>query len=88
MVADARDDTRLRRVVPRIRSLPALAIAAGVCLQPIFRDRAAVFAPLPVLTLEQIGCNPHVRPLRCERRWTRYSDQRPVVADVSIIAAD
>lgn len=39
--------------------------------------------PLPVLRLDHIWMNKHLRALRCEHRTSLYSDHRAVVADIA-----
>ena len=41
--------------------------------------------PLPVLCLDHIWVNQHVRVDDCTHHWTAVSDHRPVVADVTVV---
>lgn len=41
--------------------------------------------PVPVLCLDHVWVNRHVRVQSCRNGWTQASDHRPVVADVSIL---
>ncbi|MBX3436178.1 MAG: endonuclease/exonuclease/phosphatase family protein [Planctomycetaceae bacterium] len=44
--------------------------------------------PIPVLHLDQVWTNRHVRLLHCIRRGTVQSDHRPVVAEITLTPSD